>query len=98
MAIQGIIQGFANPDDMGKNVMLVGRGPEYVLFVDGLPVASHRDLPDASPAFHAKARELCQPSWRQVQEVHSNNVNASSKVVKVGGLSFSDMLNLDKEE
>jgi hypothetical protein len=97
MAIQGIIQGFANPADLSKNVVLVGRGPEYVLLVDGKPTASLPDLPDASPAFHAKARELCQPDWRQVQEVHSNNVNANSEVVKVGGLCFADILALDEE-
>jgi len=98
MAIQGIIQGFANPADMRKNVVLVGRGPEYILLVDGAPTATHRDLPEASPAFHAKARELCQPDWLQVQEVRSNNVNSTSEVVRVGSLRFADVLALDQDD
>lgn len=91
MAIQGIMQGFANPDDLSKNVVLVGRGPEYLLLVDGAPVASHRDLDNASPAFCTKALELCKADWRQVKGLRHHNANSTSEVLEVGDLTFAQM-------
>lgn len=98
MAIQGIIQGFANPDDMQKNVVMVGRGPDYVLLVDGEPVGKNTDLSEAYSAFHLKKSEHCLPNWRQVQGLETSNVGTKSIVTKVGGLSVADFSEMEKDE
>lgn len=90
MAIQGIIRGFANPGDLAKNVVLVGRGAQYVLLVDGNPQEpAHLDLEAACRAFDTKAVDNCAPNWLEVAELESTNVNGQSKVVGTRSTTFA---------
>lgn len=89
MAIQGIIRGFANPGDLAKNLVLVGRGAHYVLLVDGNPQApAHLDLESAFTAFDAKAVDVCAPNWLEVGQLEGTNVDGQSKVVSTTFTTF----------
>lgn len=90
MAIQGIIRGFANPADLAKNLVLVGRGAHYVLLVDGNPQEPvHLDLESAFTAFDTKAIGVCAPNWLEVAQLESINVNGQSKVVSTTFTTFA---------
>lgn len=91
MAIQGIISGFADPNDLGRNVILVGRGPVYVLLVDGFVCGEpHDDLDLAQERFRAQAN-ACQPWWVEVRGLSTAAVGAS-QVTEVGCRTAADAL------
>lgn len=83
MTIQGIIRGFANPDNLSQNVVLVGRGPAYVLLVDGKPEGKPSDDLAAGFAHFAEAAARhSQPHWQEVAGLTGNNVNDVSTVTE----------------
>lgn len=85
MTIQGIIKGFANPIDHTKNLVLVGRGPRYIIIHDGdSRPADQTDFTEVLAAFNLKAASVCGDDWRDVTELSSNNVNGISTVEAVG--------------
>lgn len=91
MAIQGIINGYGHPQDPDINVLLVGRGPQYLLFQNGSPVegGARTDLRDAYLAFDALAKQACAPEWLSVRAIASNNVNAQCQVTEFGDRTFA---------
>ncbi len=88
MAIQGIIQGFANPANTAKNVIMVGRGDSYIVLVDGVPDQTCHGLHEAAPRFWEKAKALCGAHWLQVVEIRAHSVGLLSVVVKLRDVCF----------
>lgn len=67
MAIQGIIQGFADPQDTTQHAMLIGRGQGYSVVVNGYQSGEQEATIDAglsalSVACRGKPRD-----WREVR-------------------------------
>ena len=91
MTIQGIVCGYADPKKVEINVLIVGRGDNYVLLLNGKPeVTFYSELDAAFQAFERIARVNCSPHWRTVLEVRSNNVSNLSEVVALGSSRFDE--------
>ncbi len=87
MAIQGILEGFANPEQREQHVLLVGRGDVYVLLVNGKPEEpTYVELDEALRAFRQKAAAVCIAHWRGVSEVRTT-CTAGVSVTDVTALS-----------
>lgn len=83
MAIQGIIRGFANPENHNQNVILVGRGDVYVLIVDGKPSpTTHADIDSGINAL-AGAMGSDRDDWQCVSGLRTDAVNGNSAVTSI---------------
>lgn len=87
MAIQGILCGFADPANLAANVILTGRGAQYVLIVDGKPTQAQEDLVKARQEFRKTADIHCAPHWMSVSEIRTDGVNGHSTVVETEKLN-----------
>lgn len=91
MTIQGIIGGFADPNDPGRNVILVGRGPSYALLIDGrVSGEPQEELGVAMEMFKALAK-ACQPWWVEVRGL-STAAMGPAKVTEMGRRTVADAL------
>jgi len=89
MAIQGLIRGFANPDNFSQNVVLLGRGPAYVLLVNGKPEGEPSDDLAAGFAHFAEAAARHSPAhWQEVAGLTGNNVNDVSTVTETRAFRY----------
>jgi hypothetical protein len=89
MAIQGILCGFADPANLAANVILTGRGDNYVLIVDGKPTEAHAEIAPARTAFRKTADAHCGAHWLSVSEIRTDGVNGHSTVVETEKLNAS---------
>lgn len=80
MALQGILCGFADPANLAANVILVGRGDNYVLLVDGKPARLDEDIAIARKAFRETADTHCRPHWLSVSELCTDSVTGAATV------------------
>lgn len=89
MAIQGIITGFTDKNNLSRNLALVGRGANYILCHDGVSSAGgvFSALDQALPAFYEKASGVCEADWVAIRAVVSNNVNDRYEVTEVGSVT-----------
>ncbi len=89
MAIQGILKGYACPAEPERNLVLVGRGPGYLLVVNG-QVASDMagDLNAAFLAFDEKAATHCASDWQAVTGLSVDGLTGRSVV---SGLNPSNL-------
>lgn len=87
MAIQGILCGFADPANLAANVILTGRGAQYVLIVDGKPTEAQEDIGLARNAFRKTADAHCGAHWLSVSEIRTDGVNGHSTVVETEKLN-----------
>lgn len=91
MAIQGIIKGFADPSDLGRNLILVGRGSGYVLLVDGqVRGDACEDLGAALEMFKQQA-VICRPWWVEVLGLETPGIGPS-KVSETGRRTVADVM------
>lgn len=74
MTIQGIMQGFSDPDKTDKNIVLVGRGETYDLIINGLVQERIEDLEAAFTLFKEKAKASAGLNWKKVTGLSSPNV------------------------
>jgi hypothetical protein len=81
MAIQGILCGFADPANLAANLILVGRGANYVLLVNGKPVQATDDIAQARHAFRVASAKHCAPHWLSVSNMTTDGVNGHSTVI-----------------
>lgn len=78
MAIQGIIQGYADPRVPAQNLILIGRGDRYLVVEDGRARDSGADDFDAAMrVFQGCASQRCQPGWRGVSGATMDSVGGA---------------------
>lgn len=95
MAIQGIIQGFANPDNLAENVMWLGKGSQYILYLNSNPVKVEEEslqFEQADRAWKQLSSEHAKPFWCGISEIHSNNVNAIVSVTRVSAFRYENRI------
>lgn len=87
MAIQGILCGFADPANLAANVILTGRGSQYILVVDGKPVDAQEDIALARQAFRKAADAHCGAHWLSVSGTSTAGVNGHTTVTETEKLN-----------
>lgn len=92
MAIQGIIKGFCDPIEKTKNVILVGRGSNYVMVENckTLKIIGD-DIADADSYFQQISKKVASGNWVAVRGV-STDAMGNSIVVGAGSSTFADYL------
>ena len=90
MAIQGIINGFGNPENKNQNVILIGRGNGYTIVVDGLQRGEQESTLDAGLAAFAKACEDKPATWREVRETTTSGETGVLTVTELGARLLGD--------
>lgn len=90
MAIQGIVSGFADPDNMGSNVILIGRGAGYTVIVDGEQRGEQEPTLEAGFSALAKACEGKAPSWREVRGTSTDGLTGRVRVTELGASVMGD--------
>ena len=83
MTIQGIITGFADPDNQSINRIAIGRGEGYALIVDGKLIGRGDSLNDCWAHI-----EACPQDWRCI--THTKDDGFTVHVIAVGGYMRSD--------
>ena len=93
MAIQGIIVGFANPENLDQSLVIVGRGSHYLLLLNGrLEGEPIVDLGDALETFKVEAVKHCLGHWLRATEVLSSNALNVSKVSKTRNERYDEFV------
>jgi hypothetical protein len=84
MALQGIISGFADPDNTTQHVILIGRGNGYTLVVNGLQVGEQEPTLDAGYATLANACDDKPKTWREVRGTTTSGETGVLTVTDIG--------------
>jgi len=90
MAIQGIINGFADPQDTTKHVILIGRGAGYSLVVDGRQSGEQESTLDAALSALAKHCEDKPKTWREVRGTSTSGETGVLTVTELGRCVMDD--------
>lgn len=90
MAIQGIITGFADPQDTTKNVILIGRGEGYSLVVNGQQSGEQESTLDAGLSAMAIACRDKPKSWNEVRGTSTSGETGWLTVTEIGRAVMGD--------
>ena len=89
MAIQGIIKGFANPNNLQEHVLLVARDLNYTLIEDGRAKGASEDLDEGLCQINQAAKARCTPDWKQITGT-TTDAMGHTMVTGIGRYSFGD--------
>lgn len=99
MALQGILCGFADPENLAANVILAGRGDKYILVVDGKPAEAHEGIAAARQAFRRLADGHIQPHWRSVSGTRTDvNGYTTVTMTEKGNATFAERYPADLDD
>ena len=89
MAIQGIIQGFADPENTKQHAILIGRGSGYSVVVNGSQSGEQESsLDDGVYALTVACRGKPN-SWREVKAVSTDSMG-NTEVTELGAGVMGD--------
>ena len=89
MTIMGIINGFANPENVAEHVILFGRGSGYSLVVDGIQRGEQEPTLDAGLSALAKLCEDKFGTWREVRGTSTSSLG-HTVVTELGSSVMGD--------
>ena len=90
MAIQGIINGFADERDRTQHAILFGRGAGYSVVVNGRQCGEQEPTLDAGLSALAKVCEDKPKTWREVSGTSTSGETGETVVTTLGRGVMSD--------
>ena len=90
MAIQGIINGFADPQDTNKHVILIGRGAGYSLVVNGQQSGEQESTIETGLSALAIACRDRPKTWNEVRGTSTSGETGELTVTELGSAVMDD--------